>query len=114
MNVDPCDSPAKLFIANESSATVSQIRELSSLEFRCNGQYQREWENEWKIVSFQMVLFKAKRSTKTLTNPGSQFTTENLNFLAELKPGDKIAFEKIILQHPQKGEATAGFSLRVQ
>ncbi|MBK9722704.1 MAG: hypothetical protein IPO78_13995 [Saprospiraceae bacterium] len=114
IDADNCESLPKKFIAKISMAAVAQVTELSAIEFRCNGKFQREWEGEWEIQSFNLVINKSKQAPRTIANLGSQFTEETKKVLAEISSGEIISFEQITLVHPQKGRTTAGFSFRIK
>lgn len=115
IDADNCESLPKKFIAKICKAKVEQVKELSSLEFRCNGRFQRVWEGEWEIKSFNLVISKANQAPRTIDNLGSKFTKETQKVFAEMNSGELIAFEQITLVHRQKGlSKTAEFSLQIK
>lgn len=114
IDADNCESLPKTFIAKTNKAKVAEIKELSDIEIRCNGKFQREWKGEWEIHSFNLVIYEAKQTPRTIANLGSYFTNETQMVLAEINSGELITFEQITLVHPQKGQATAGFSLQIE
>ncbi|MDQ3142141.1 MAG: hypothetical protein M3Q56_07835 [Bacteroidota bacterium] len=110
IDADNCETLPKEFSAKTTKAEVAQVKELTDIEFRCNGEFQREWE----IESFNLVINKMKNAPRTITNLGSNFTLETKKVLSEMNSGELIAFEQITLLHPKKGLATVGFSLQIK
>lgn len=114
MDTEFCEPLPKSFIAKRAKADLEQVKKLSAIEFRCSGMYQREWAEEWKIQSFDLVIYKLNQATKTISNWGSDFSEETRKGLAGLDSGDLVSFEQVILVHPQKGLITGGCSLLVE
>lgn len=114
MDAEFCEPLPKVFVAKRAEADLEQVKELSAIEFRCSGLYQREWAGEWKIQSFDLVIYKSNQATQTIANWGSDFTEETRKGLAGLDSGDLVSFERVILVHPQKGLMTGGCSLLVK
>lgn len=108
-----CDSLPIKFKAQDCSAEEAQVRLLKAIEFRCNGILQRAWEGEWNIESFNLVIYKAKQPPRTIHNMGFEFTDKARKLIANIKSGEKLKFDRIIINHPLKGQVIAGFSLHV-
>jgi len=108
-----CDSLPLKFKAQDCSADIAQVRQLTVIEFRCNGIYQRAWEGEWNIESFNLIIYKAKQAPRMIHNMGSEFTDKTRKLLSNIKSGEKLKFNRIKIKHPLKGQVIAGFSLLV-
>jgi hypothetical protein len=114
IDVDNCESIPKKFVAKTSNVKVAQVKELSAIALRCSGKFQGNWNSEWTIQSFNMVIYRAKQAPRTIANWGSDFTPETRRALEEIKSGELIAFEQVVLVHKQKGLFTTGFSLQIK
>lgn len=113
LDASNCESLPAKFIAQDCSADEVLIKQLTEIEFRCNGMFQRNWEGEWNILSFNLVVYKDKHPPMTVFNQGSEFSKKTMRLLSTMKSGEHLKFARIILDHPQKGRVIAGFSLLV-
>lgn len=113
LDASNCESLPAKFIAQDCSADEVLIKQLTEIEFRCNGMFQRNWEGEWNILSFNLVVYKDKHPPMTVFNQGSEFSDKTMRLLSTMKSWEHLKFARIILEHPQKGSVIAGFSLLV-
>ncbi len=114
IDAENCDSLPLHFIAKTCGGDVAQLKKLSTIEFRCNGKFQRYWEDEWDIKAFNLKPTKRNQPIQSIINQGSEFGQELKEVLANLKSGENIVFENIILVHPKKGTVAAEFLMQVK
>lgn len=114
IDAENCNSLPLHFIAKTCRADVAQLKKLSAIEFRCNGIFQRYWEDEWDIKAFNLRTTKKNQSIQSIINQSSEFGQEIKEVLVNLKSGENIVFENIILVHPKRGTAAAEFSMQVK
>ncbi|MFZ1298143.1 MAG: hypothetical protein WAT16_08880, partial [Saprospiraceae bacterium] len=60
-----------------------------------------------------LVIYKVKQPPRTIHNMGFDFTDKTRKLIANIKSGEKLKFDRIIINHPLKGQVIAGFSLHV-
>jgi hypothetical protein len=116
-----CESLPKKFMAKTGRASIDEIKKLSAIELRCDGTVEMFWnvqsnkfDKVWEVQSFNLVVYKANQPPRTIVNWGSDFTPETKKALEEMKSGELITFEQIVLVHKQRGLFTAGFSLQIK
>ncbi len=114
LDADNCEALPKNFMADTCKAVLSEAKDLSSIELRCKGKYQADWEKAWKIQSFSMVIHKSKQTTLSIDNSGAEFTSDTRNVFDKLNSGDLVEFSKINLVHPKNGMVSASFVLQVK
>lgn len=114
IEADFCDSFDQEFKTNIGFINASQAHQLSDIELNCNGQLQAGWTGGWEIKSFDLVFCKPNQVRSKITNPDGYFSELSQIMLRELNYGDLLIFEQMYLAHPQKGEASIEFTMKVK
>ncbi|MBK9107583.1 MAG: hypothetical protein IPM92_04165 [Saprospiraceae bacterium] len=114
LDADFCDSFHQNFKATSSYLSVTQARNLSTIDLNCNGLLQKQWDGDWEIKSFELILKKPNQVQRKITNKGWNFNEETKMLLTEVNQGDILAFEQIQLAHPKKGHASLRFMMEVK
>jgi len=114
LNAENCESLPKNLIGKTSVIKFALLKEISFLEFRCNGKFQAKAAGGWEVKSFNLVVNNTNQAPLKIANLGSELSAEAQKMLSELKSAERIAFEQITLAHPQKGETSAEFSLQIK
>lgn len=66
LDADNCESLPKSFTAKANAIKFDLAKEISLLEFRCNGKFQAKGKGRWEIKSFNLVVYNANQSPTKL------------------------------------------------